>query len=45
MLDAETIAAMTAENRAEMAPDYTVSVDYESVGGGVAIFFVIGRAE
>ena len=45
MLDAETIAAMTAENRAEMAPDYTVSVDYESVGGGVAIFFIIGRAE
>ena len=41
MFNQETIHDVTTQAKSQMLPEYHVSTDYESVGGGVALFFII----
>jgi hypothetical protein len=41
MFDPETIAMLANQTRAEMLPEFDVSMTHETVAGGVALFFLI----
>ena len=41
MFDTETIQTIITQVKSQMLPEYQISANYESVGGGVALFFII----
>ena len=43
MFDQAKIDEIKGQAKAEMLPEYEVSMDHESVGGGVALFFIIAE--